>query len=71
MTDLLEKAFAEAAKLPREEQEALAALLLDELASEHRWTEAFAHSQDELSSLADEALGEFRQGKTRPLDQES
>jgi len=71
MTELLEQAFAEAAKLPQEEQEALAALLLDELASERRWAESFANSQDELSTLADEALAEFNQGKTRPLDEEA
>ena len=70
MTELLEKAFAEAAKLPPEEQEALGALLLDELASERRWTQSFANSQDELSRLVDEALAEFHQGKTRHLDEE-
>ena len=70
MTDLLQKAFAEASKLPKEEQDALAALLLDELASEQRWSNALASSQDKLSVLADEALAEHRQGKTKPLDQD-
>ena len=70
MTDLLQKAFAEAAKLPKEEQDALAALLLDELASEQRWSKALASSQDKLSALADETLAEHRRGKTKPLDQD-
>ncbi len=69
MTKLLEKAFNEASKLPQEEQDALAERLLDELASEQRWDEAFNDSQDELSRLADEALAEFHRGETKPLDE--
>jgi HD superfamily phosphodiesterase len=42
MTPLLEEAFAEAAKLPQQEQDALAAVIFDELASERRWDHAFA-----------------------------
>jgi hypothetical protein len=70
MTELLQKAFDEAAKLPREEQDALASWVLDELASEARWTDAFAKSQDKLARLAEEARAEFRQGKTKPLDED-
>ena len=70
MTELLQKAFDEAAKLPREEQDALASLVLDELASEVRWTDAFAKSPDKLARLAEEARAEFRQGKTKPLDED-
>ena len=40
MTKLLEKAFAEAVKLPRKEQDKLAKWLLAEMASEHRWDDA-------------------------------
>jgi hypothetical protein len=67
MTELLEKAFAEASKLPPKEQEALAAWILEELASERRWDEAFASSQDVLSRLADEAIQEHKaeQGRRR------
>ncbi len=68
MTKLLEKAFAEAARLPTTEQDAVAALILEELASEHRWAEAFAKSQDKLAALADEALAEDDRGETEPLD---
>ncbi len=70
MTELLQKAFDQAAKLPREEQDALASLVLDELASEARWTDAFAKSQDKLTRLAEEARAEFRQGITKPLDED-
>jgi hypothetical protein len=68
MTKHLAEAFAKVSKLPDDEQDALAAILLEELASERRWTEAFAKSQDVLSRLADEALIEFKEGKTKPLD---
>lgn len=64
----LEQAFAEAAKLSREEQEALATWILEEIASEKRWDEAFAVSSGALGRLAEEALQEYRAGKTRPLD---
>lgn len=68
MTQLLERAFAAAAKLPNPEQDAFASLLLAELDSERRWTESFAATQDQLSVLADEALREFEAGQTQPMD---
>ncbi|HVF09804.1 MAG TPA: hypothetical protein VNA16_03330 [Abditibacteriaceae bacterium] len=68
MTQLLEKAFAEAAKLSEDEQNSFAALMLEELASERRWDEAFAHSQQQLAQLAAAALAEHRAGRTRLLN---
>lgn len=68
MTELLQKAFAEASKLPEEEQNALARALLEELASERRWDELFASSGDLLSKLAAEALEDHRAGRTQELD---
>lgn len=68
MTKLLEQAFSEAAKLPTEQQEALAALILEEMASETKWDELFARSQDKLAQMAQEALKEYRDGKTRPFE---
>jgi hypothetical protein len=62
MTQLLERAFAEAAKLSAKEQDAVAALLLEELASEKRWDEAFAASQRQLSENARSALRELEAG---------
>ena len=56
MTKLLEKAFEVASKLPPTEQDPVPPPMLDEIASEQRWDEAFAKSQDVLSSLAKEAL---------------
>lgn len=68
MTKLLEKAFSEAAKLPTNEQDAIAVWLLEEIESERRWDEAFAQSADVLAQLADEALAEHRAGRTQILD---
>jgi len=68
MTELLEKAFAEASKLPEGEQNSFAHWLLVELESDRKWDEMFSDSQDLLSRLADDALAEHRQKKTKPLD---
>lgn len=68
MTQLLEKAISEIKKLSNDEQDAIAAFLLAELASERQWERAFDSSAEQLSSLADEALDEFRAGKTEPFE---
>lgn len=68
MTQLLEKAFAEASKLPPEEQDSFARWMLEELADEERWQKSFELSADLLERMADEALAEHRAGKTEELD---
>jgi len=68
MTKLLERAFVEVSKLPQQEQDTVATWILEELASEQRWDELFAKSPDVLEQLADEALAEFRAGRTQVLD---
>jgi len=68
MTQLLERAFAEIGKLPDGEQDALAAIILVEIASEQRWSQSFAKSQDVLAKLAEEALAEHAAGNTKPLN---
>jgi hypothetical protein len=68
MTKLIEKAFEEASKLSPDEQDRFAAWLLEELASEERWQDAFAKSEDKLIQLGEEALAEHRAGKTEVLD---
>ena len=55
------------AKLPPSEQDALAAILMNELASEKRWAESFSKSQDALAKLAGEALAEDKAGLTKTL----
>lgn len=67
MTKLLERVLEEVAKLPASEQDAVAAILLEELACERRWSESFAKSQDKLAKLAEQALAEYEAGRTKPL----
>jgi hypothetical protein len=71
MTNLLTKAIEVATKLPPEQQDAVAAIILDEISSEDRWDEAFATSQDVLSALAKEALAEHAARKSTPLNNDS
>lgn len=68
MTKLLEKAFKKASQLPEVEQNALAKWMLEELESTKEWDKTFAESENILETLADEALTEHRQGKTKNLD---
>lgn len=70
MTRLLEEAFDKASNLPEEDQDAVAALILEEIESERRWDELFAKSQDKLAELGQEALREHREDKTERLDPE-
>jgi hypothetical protein len=71
MTELLEQAIARLKTLPANEQDAIAALILEELEEENRWDAAFARSPDPLAKLAAEAMNEYRAGKTQELDPET
>jgi len=63
MTTALKKIISKLDKMPLSEQNAIAALLNEELA----WKKSFDNSQEKLSALATEALGEYKKGKTKPL----
>lgn len=67
MTHALDAALAEVAKLPSAEQDALAAIVLEEIVSETRWVKSFATSGSMLELLAAEALAEYDAGNTKPL----
>ncbi len=67
MPDLLKQAFEKASELPEKEQDAFAALIIAELESEKRWRSSFEESGSQLEHLADEALEEYREGRTEPL----
>jgi hypothetical protein len=63
MTELLERAFAELAKLPNDAQDAIAARLLVELTDEAAWSSSFASTtEDQWASLADMARREIVAG---------
>jgi len=65
---LVKRAIDEMSKLPEGEQEAVAAWLLEELASERKWDRALAESREKLASMAEEALREHREGRTEGLE---
>lgn len=68
MTNLMERALDQIKQLSESEQDAIAAWILAELASEQRWTQTFRDSQDLLAEMAKEALAEHGAGQTQPLD---
>ncbi len=65
MTQLLQQAIDQMQKLPATEQDAIACLVLEELADEERWQEAFAQSQDQLAGLAAKVRKDIREGRVR------
>ena len=67
MTQLLEKALAEIAKLAPEAQDAIAALILEELEDEQRWDAAFAASQSQLTKLAEKVRDDIRADRVRKM----
>lgn len=71
MTELLEQAISQLKSLPATEQDAIAAIILEEIEDEARWDATFAKSQDVLAQLASEAMTEYRAGKTQELDPET
>jgi hypothetical protein len=64
MVTELKQAIEKIEKLPLKKQRKIGELLLQEI----QWESSFESTQDQLSSLAEEALGEYRKGKTRDLD---
>ena len=63
MTKLLEEAINKAKKMPVQEQNDIAAFILDEVA----WDHTFEHTQSQLKSLGNKALQTHRAGKTKDL----
>jgi hypothetical protein len=67
LTRLLEEAIAELQKLPDPAQDAIAALILEQLADDRAWDEAFERSQDQLARLAAKARDDIAAGRVRTL----
>jgi len=65
MTHLLESAIAEVQKLSASQQDAIATLILDEIADERLWDEAFARSQEQLARLAEKVRADIRAGRVK------
>ena len=64
MTEMPEKAIARARQLPENQQNTIAAFILEEIEDEAGWDTAFARSHDMLERLATEAREEDRKGLT-------
>ncbi len=63
MTELLDQAIKALHQLPNPQQEAIAQLILEELADEQQWDAQFAQSQDALAQSAANARADVRAGK--------
>ncbi len=60
----LKEVISKVEQLQDEEQKQIAKLLEDEI----QWDTTFQKTQDQLSNLAEEALQEFKAGKTKKED---
>ena len=65
MSPLLDQAVSQIEKLPVEEQDAFAGILLAELKDEAEWSEQFARSQPQLAKLAEKVRADIRSGRVR------
>jgi hypothetical protein len=63
----MQQALAEIGKLPEADQDAIAAIILDEIADERRWDQSFSRSQDELAKLAVRVREDIRAGKVKDM----
>jgi hypothetical protein len=68
MNALLEKAIAEATRLPEADQEAIGRLILEEIQAERDWDERLAVTQDQLGELVRRARAEVVRGDVLPCD---
>jgi hypothetical protein len=65
MSQLLDQAVAEARKLSDAEQDAIAAIILEEIEDDRRWEETLARSPEKLAALATRAEEQVRAGRCR------
>jgi hypothetical protein len=69
MTWLLESALEKVGKLSEDEQNAIAAQIIETLKDEEVWRKQIARDPAKLRGLVDKALDEHHRGETRPLDE--
>jgi hypothetical protein len=67
MTQLLERALEEVRKLSPAEQDAIAAVILEEIQHAELWDQTFDRSQDKLARMAAKARENIRSGRTKDL----
>jgi hypothetical protein len=69
MTNLLQRAIAEIDRLPADQQDAIAARMLAEVADEQGWAERFSSTTDQQwDRLAEAVRREIAAGATTPFD---
>ena len=68
MTGLLEKALHRVEALSPEDQDAIAAQILETLEDDDEaWDRSFAANPEKLRRMAEEAIAEHERGETRPI----
>ncbi|WP_069470343.1 hypothetical protein [Candidatus Marithrix sp. Canyon 246] len=67
MTQLFGQAIAKVSELTSAEQNAIATMILDELADEEKWKLSFAQSQDQLAKLADKVREDIKMGRVKKM----
>ena len=69
MSTLLEQALQKVSALPREEQDAIAAQILDRVGEEEAWQRFFASRREEFERMAAKARDEHQRGLTKSLEE--
>ncbi len=67
MTSLLQQALAEVEKRSAAEQDVIAAIILEELADEERWQQAFANSPEKLAAITEQARADIAAGRVHAI----
>ena len=67
MTQLLKKVLTEVHKLPPEKQDAIAAVILEELEDAQLWDKAFSESEDKLAQLAQKVRTDIKTGRIKKM----
>lgn len=67
MTPLLEEAISEARKLSEQAQDAIAVMILGQIAEDRGWDESFARSQGQLARMAEKVRADIAAGRVRDL----
>ena len=68
MTRTLKQAFEAASRLSSDEQDVLAAQMLQEIAWEKKWESALTDDPEKLQSLVEEARQDIKAGRVQELN---
>ena len=68
MTDMLKQAIDAIERLPLREQDAIASIILEEVADQERWANRFSRTQPQLDQLAQAVQTDFIAGRVRDMN---